>query len=253
MWDPGTYLSFSDQRHRPAYELLSRVGAETARRVVDLGCGAGNLTHLLTDRWPDAEVEALDSSPEMVESARGRGIPARVADVRDWKPSPDTDVVLCNAVLQWVPEHVELLRQWIPALPPGAWFAFQVPGNFTAPSHNIIRDLAASPRWSSRLRDVFLRRDAVLEPQGYADLLADLGVAVDAWETTYIQSMHGQDPILEWVSGTALRPIRAALNDSDWEQFRTDLAPLLAEAYPRRTDGVTWFPFRRLFVVAHCC
>jgi trans-aconitate 2-methyltransferase len=250
MWDPAKYLSFSDHRDRPAHELMSRVGAETARRVVDLGCGAGNLTHLLTGRWPAAELEALDASPEMVEAARQRGVPARVCDVRDWKPAPDTDVVLCNAVLQWVPGHVDLLRRWIPQLPAGAWFAFQVPGNFHAPSHSTIRELAASPRWRDRLCEAFLGEEAVPAPQRYADALADLGAEVDAWETTYLQAMHGENPVLEWVTGTALRPVRAVLGESEWEAFRADLAPRLAEAYPRRADGVTWFPFRRLFVVA---
>ncbi|MER6990974.1 trans-aconitate 2-methyltransferase [Saccharopolyspora hirsuta] len=249
MWDPQKYLSFSEQRDRPAHDLMTRVGAERARRVVDLGCGAGNLTSLLTDRWPEAEVEATDSSPEMVEAARARGVPARLEDVRDWKPLPDTDVVLCNAVLQWVPEHVELLQRWMPELPKGAWFAFQVPGNFESPSYVTIRELLAEPRWRDRAG--VLRTDSVLTPVGYADALADLGVAVDAWETTYVHALHGPDPILEWVTGTALRPVRAALSDEEWTEFRAQLAPRLAEAYPQRPDGVTWFPFRRLFVVAH--
>ncbi|GAA2349931.1 trans-aconitate 2-methyltransferase [Saccharopolyspora halophila] len=250
MWDPGEYLAFSDHRARPAHELMARVGAASPRRVVDLGCGAGNLTHLLADRWPDAELEALDSSPDMVRAARERGVPARVGDVRAWRPGPDVDVVLCNAVLQWVPEHVQLLRGWIPDLPAGAWFAFQVPGNFDAPSHNIIRELAGSSRWGERLREVPLRKDAVLDPQDYADIAADAGAAVDAWETTYVQAMRGENPVLEWVAGTALRPIRAALDDAEWELFRAELAPELAAAYPRRSDGVTWFAFRRVFVVA---
>ncbi|GAA4613796.1 trans-aconitate 2-methyltransferase [Saccharopolyspora hordei] len=249
MWDPQAYLAFSDYRDRPAHDLLARVGAERARRVVDLGCGAGNLTSLLTDRWPEAEVEATDSSPEMVEAARARGVPARVEDVRDWTPLPDTDVVLCNAVLQWVPEHVDLLRRWLPELPAGAWFAFQVPGNFDSPSHVAVRRLLAEPRW--RDHGIVLRTDPVLDPVGYADVLADLGVAVDAWETTYVHALRGPDPVLEWVTGTALRPVRAALDDAEWAEFRAELAPRLAEAYPQRPDGVTWFPFRRLFVVAH--
>ncbi|MER5392079.1 trans-aconitate 2-methyltransferase [Saccharopolyspora sp. NPDC002686] len=249
MWDPQKYLTFSEQRDRPAHDLMARVGADRARRVVDLGCGAGNLTHLLTDRWPDAVVEAADSSPEMVEAARANGIPARVEDVRDWKPLPDTDVVMCNAVLQWVPEHLELLQRWLTELPSGSWFAFQVPGNFESPSYVAIRELMAEPRWRDRA-DV-LRTDSVLTPVGYADALADLDVAVDAWETTYVHALRGPDPILEWVTGTALRPVRAALGDAEWTEFRAQLAPRLTEAYPQRPDGVTWFPFRRVFVVAH--
>jgi trans-aconitate 2-methyltransferase len=188
VWDPQKYLSFSDQRDRPAHDLLARVGATRARRVVDLGCGAGNLTSLLTDRWPDAAVEATDESPEMVAAAQARGVAARQEDVRDWKPLPDSDVVLCNAVLQWVPEHVELLRRWLPLLPAGAWFAFQVPGNFESPSYVAIRELLAEPRWRDRVGGV-LRPDSVLAPVGYADALADLGAEVDAWETTYVHAL----------------------------------------------------------------
>ncbi|MEV0052508.1 trans-aconitate 2-methyltransferase [Saccharopolyspora shandongensis] len=250
MWDPQKYLSFSDHRNRPAHDLMARVGESRARRVVDLGCGAGNLTSLLTDRWPEAAVEATDASPEMVAAAQARGVAARQEDVRDWKPLPDTDVVLCNAVLQWVPEHVELLQRWLPQLPAGAWFAFQVPGNFESPSHVTIRELAAEPRWRDRVGGV-LRPDAVLPPAGYADVLTDLGAEVDAWETTYVHALTGADPVLEWVTGTALRPVRTALDDTEWTEFRAELAPRLAAAYPRRADGTTWFPFRRIFVVAH--
>lgn len=248
MWDPQQYLRFSDHRVRPAHELLERVGATRARRVVDLGCGAGNLTSLLARRWPDAVVEATDSSPEMVEAARSRGVDARLQDVRDWWPQQDTDVVLCNAVLQWVPEHVELLRGWLPSLPAGAWFAFQVPGNFAAPSHALVRELAAEPEWRA-VAGVLRGPDVVLGPSGYAEAVADLGLAVDAWETTYVQRLTGEDPVLEWISGTALRPVRAVLDDAGWQRFRAQLAPRLRSAYPQRNDGTTWFPFRRIFEI----
>jgi trans-aconitate 2-methyltransferase len=171
--------------------------------------------------------------------------------VLTWRPHPDTDVVVCNAVLQWVPGHDSLLTRWTGELPSGAWLAFQVPGNFDAPSHVGVRALAAEPRWRERLGPVVLREDdAVLGPDGYANLLADAGCEVDAWETTYQQRLTGEDPVLEWVTGTALRPIRAALDEPDWERFRAELAPRLRESYPARADGTTWFPFRRVFVVA---
>jgi trans-aconitate 2-methyltransferase len=248
VWNPARYLDFDDHRSRAFYELCSRIGAERPRRVVDLGCGPGHLTPALAKRWPAAAVEALDSSPEMVEAARQRGVDAQVGDVRNWTPAPDTDVVACNAVLQWVPGHGELLRRWVAGLPAGAWLAFQVPGNFVEPSHALVREQAA--RWPElagvQLRDV----DAVSGPVGYAELLAQRGCSVDAWETTYLQRLTGADPVLEWITGTALRPVRATLSDADWERFRGELAPALRTAYPARPDGSTWFPFRRIFVVA---
>jgi trans-aconitate 2-methyltransferase len=251
MWSPDVYLAFAGHRGRPFFDLLSRVGARDPRRVVDLGCGPGNLTETLTGRWPAAEIEAWDSSPEMVDAARARGVPARVGDVRDWIPAPDTDVVLCNATLQWVPEHSDLLVHWARQLATGSWLAFQVPGNFGAPSHQAVLDLLQSPRWSESLPDFpFRDADVVQSAAGYAGLLSDAGCSVDAWETTYIHELTGADPVLEWITGTALRPVRSSLNGEQWERFRAELIPILNASYPMRADGTTLFPFRRVFVVA---
>lgn len=251
MWDPTTYLTFADHRGRPFRDLVARIGAEQPRRVVDLGCGPGNQTETLAQRWPDAVIEGVDSSPEMVEAARGRGIAATVGDVNDWRPQPDTDVVVTNATLQWVPTHRELLRDWATGLPSGAWLAMQVPGNFGAPSHVLIREQAESPAWRADLAAVVLREDnAVDTPQQYADLLLDAGAQVDAWETTYLQLLTGTDPVLDWVVGTALRPVKAALSEQRWAAFLAELAPRLRAAYPARPDGTTWFEFRRVFAVA---
>ncbi|HEU5474387.1 MAG TPA: trans-aconitate 2-methyltransferase [Actinophytocola sp.] len=251
MWDPDQYLMFDDHRSRPFDELVARIRVESPRRVVDIGCGPAHLTQTLAKRWPGARLEAFDSSPEMVAAARDRGIAAEVRDVRDWIPAPDTDVAVCNAVLQWVPDHGPLLRAWVDALPAGAWLAFQVPGNFDAPSHAQVRALAGTPEWRSHLADLPLRpEDAVLDPSGYAALLAAAGCAVDAWETTYLHRLTGADAVLEWIAGTALRPIRSALSEDAWTRFRAALAPLLRDAYPQRPDGTTWFPFRRVFAVA---
>ena len=249
MWDPAKYLDYADLRGRPFYDLIGRIDATEPRRVVDLGCGPGNLTASLVERWPGATLEAIDSSPEMVDAARAAGIDARVADVHEWTPAPDTDVVVTNAVLQWVPDHRALLRRWIGELPPGAWFAMQVPGNMGSPSHVLARSLASRPEWSV-LRGVLRGEEAVDDPTGYADLFADAGCAVDVWETTYVQRLSGPDAVLEWIAGTALRPVRAALDDAEWKRFRAELAPMLDEAYPPRPDGTTWFPFRRVFAVA---
>jgi trans-aconitate 2-methyltransferase len=251
MWNPDAYLAFGDERARPFFDLLSRVGAESPRRVVDLGCGPGNLTVSLAQRWPGAVVEALDSSPEMVESARQRGVDAHVGDVRMWTPRPETDVVLSNAALHWVPEHADLLVGWARELAAGSWIAMQVPGNFDAPSHDTVRQLASREPWVTSLHDMpFMVGKVVDTAAGYADLLTDAGCTVDAWETTYIHELTGEHPVLEWITGTALRPVRSRLTDEQWQQFREELKPLLEQAYPKRSDGATFFPFRRVFVVA---
>jgi trans-aconitate 2-methyltransferase len=251
MWNPDVYLTYADQRGRPFYDLLSRVDSREPRRIVDLGCGPGNLTETLTARWPDAVVEAWDSSPEMVAAAQARGVDARVGDVRDWVPAPDTDVVVSNATLHWIPEHPQLLVRWAGQLAAGSWIAFQVPANFDAPSHQAVRELVQQPAWSDLLRNFPFEKGEVVRPaEGYAGLMTDAGCTVDAWETTYVHELTGENPVLEWIHGTALRPVRAALSDAQWEQFRAELIPMLAAAYPVRADGATFFPFRRIFVVA---
>jgi trans-aconitate 2-methyltransferase len=246
-WDPDLYLDFDDLRSRPFADLLARVGARAPRHVVDAGCGPGHLTTILAARWPAARVTAFDSSPEMVAAARSRGVEARRADVATWEPDDDVDVIVTNAVLQWVPGHRDLLRRWVGSLPDGGWLAMQVPGNFTAPSHELARDVAE--RFGVPLRDAA----TVAEPADYADDLAGAGAsAVDVWETTYLQRLTGEDPVLHWISGTALRPVRDALSDADYAAYTAELAPRLREAYPRRDDGSTWFPFRRVFAVGAC-
>jgi trans-aconitate 2-methyltransferase len=247
VWDPSLYLDFDDHRSRPFHDLLARIGAVAPRRVVDLGCGPGHLTSLLSARWPDASVTALDSSAEMVAAARERRIDAELADVVGWTPGPDTDVVITNAVLQWVPSHPELLPGWIAAMPEGGWFGLQVPGNLAAPSHESIRQVLALPRWSGVT--TVRGSDAVLEPSEYASLLTGVGATADVWETTYLHRLTGPDPVLTWISATALRPVRDALSEADYAAFRADLAPRLREAYPEGADGSTWFPFRRIFAV----
>ncbi|MFC5063597.1 trans-aconitate 2-methyltransferase [Actinomycetospora atypica] len=240
-WDPGLYLDFDDHRSRPFADLLARVGAREPRHVVDAGCGPGHLTEVLARRWPGARISAFDSSPEMVAAARERGVDAVQASVQDWEP--EGDVIVSNAVLQWVPGHRELLRRWLEGLPDEGWLAVQVPGNFWAPSHVLARETAQ--HFGVPLQDAA----TVADPADYAEDLAG-AAAVDVWETTYLQRLTGDDPVLRWISGTALRPVRDALSDDEYAAYTAELAPRLREAYPARPDGSTWFPFRRLFVVA---
>ncbi|RIV37850.1 trans-aconitate 2-methyltransferase [Micromonospora radicis] len=254
MWDPATYLRYDDERARPFHDLLARVPATRPRAVVDLGCGPGTLTATLADRWPGSRIVGLDSSAEMIARAAALDTPVgfAVADVRDWRPEPGTDVVVSNAVLQWVPGHRALLTRWARELPTGAWLATQVPGNFDAPSHRALRELAGRPPWRAALAPL-LREAPVAEPVEYAESLVAAGCAVDAWETTYVHLLTARPdadhPVLTWMEGTALRPVRAALDAADWSAFRTALAVHLAEAYPAR-QGQVYFPFRRIFVVA---
>jgi trans-aconitate 2-methyltransferase len=250
-WDPRQYERFAGERARPFLDLVGRVVATAPRRVVDLGCGTGATTALLADRWPDAQIEGIDSSPEMIAAApSGDRLTFRVGDVASWEPSADVDVVVSNATLHWLPTHRALVAEWAAALPPGGWLAFQVPGNFDAPSHTLLRSLAESPRWAAALSGVLRHDDAVATPAEYASLLLSAGAEVEVWETTYLHVLAGADPVLQWIRGTALRPVLAALSAADGAEFETELAAQLRAAYPATEHG-TLFPFRRIFAVAH--
>ncbi|MEE2523032.1 trans-aconitate 2-methyltransferase [Pseudarthrobacter sp. J75] len=253
-WDPTKYVQFGVHRNRPFFDLTARILADDPAKVVDLGCGPGNLTATLAERWPAARVVGLDSSPEMLARAatHADGSPRlsfELADVGTWLPDAETDVVVTNAVLQWVPGHVELLPKWLDALRPGAWFAMQVPGNFGAPSHALMRGLADSPRWADKLGGVLRHEDVVAEPAEYLEIMLDAGCTADAWETSYQQLLTGENPVLEWVRGTALRPVLAALTPGEGIEFEHEYARLVAGAYPPTAHG-TVFPFRRIFAVA---
>jgi trans-aconitate 2-methyltransferase len=281
MWDPDQYLVFGDERSRPFVDLVRRIDVESPQRVVDLGCGPGNLTALLSRRWPEATVTGIDSSPEMIQAARAVAEPGRldfeVADLCAWAPdaalggSSDTstdgstdrpiDVIVSNATLQWVPGHLALLGRFVGWLAPGGCLAFQVPGNFRAPSHRLLSELRRDPRWAAEVGEGAARHLEVEDPAGYATALLDgpVPVRVDAWETTYLHLLTGPDPVLEWVKGTGLRPVLARLEDagdgsgngSGRAAFLAEYGARLRAAYPSRPDGRTPFPFRRIFVVAH--
>jgi len=251
-WDAAKYAQFGDHRDRPFFDLTGRIRAEEPRQVVDLGCGQGNLTAALGARWPGADVVGIDSSPEMLERAAalaGGGLRFEQADIAGWQPGPDTDVVVTNAALQWVPGHRGLLKEWLAALRPGAWFALQVPGNFDAPSHALMRSLAGTGEWAAPLAGVLRHDDVVGQPADYLKLMLDAGCDADVWETTYLQVLQGPDAVLEWVRGTGLRPVLDALDGPDAERFEGQYGAMLREAYPRGPHG-TVFEFRRVFAVA---
>ena len=254
-WDPDRYLAYADERGRPFVELLARVGAtgEAApRRVVDLGCGPGNLTRLLAERWPRAAVVGVDSSEPMIAKARASvpDLAFEVADLRDWARDVEpgsVDVLVSNPTLQWVPGHLELLPTLVRAVPAGGWFAFQVHGNFGEPSHTIREELAAEEPYAAHTRG--LARPASHDPVVYLESLRAAGCEVDAWETTYLHVLTGEDAVFDWISGTSLRPTAAALPAELWPRFAEELRRRLAVAYPAY-DGRVVLPFRRIFCVA---
>jgi trans-aconitate 2-methyltransferase len=254
VWDPARYLQYADERARPFHELLARVpNPPRCRSVVDLGCGTGALTAQLARRWPAAQVTGVDSSAEMLAGADPQAVTAGVslvqADLREWRPDMPVDVLVTHATLQWIPDHLELLPRLAGWLAPGGALALQVPGNFAEPSHVLLRELADSPRWSPYVGEGRIARPAAYGPREYFEVLARAGLAVDAWETTYLHVLEGEDAVLRWVSGTALRPVLAALpGDAAREAFVAEYGAALREAYVPGRYG-TVLPFRRVFAV----
>jgi trans-aconitate 2-methyltransferase len=255
MWDAAQYLRFGGERARPFFDLVAQVGATSPGYVADLGCGPGNLTAALAQRWPDATVIGVDNSPEMIAAAQA-AVPTstphlsfELGDVWDWHPEFSLDVLTCNAVLQWVPGHDDLLLRWADLLAPGGWLAFQLPGNFDQPTHVLLKELTQSPRWRKQLGDVQLNRQAG-DPGHYVELLTRAGCTVDAWETSYLHILPGDNAVLDWTRGTTLRPVLAALTAEQAEAFLAEYGERLRKAYNPQPFG-TVFPFRRVFAVVH--
>lgn len=254
-WDPERYLTYADERGRPFVELLARIGASSPRLVADLGCGPGNLTQLLKQRWPDAGILGLDSSPEMIAKARERGDGVRyeVTDVRELDPDDRIDVLISNATFQWVPGHLDLLPSLAARVQPGGWFAFSVPGNFEEPSHTVRQALEAEPPYARALGTLRtpLARPSSYDATTYLRTLRSMFTEVDAWETTYLHVLHGEDPVFTWISGTSARPALAALDPLDGDlrpRFEAELKERLRAAYPDDGAGVV-LAFRRIFFV----
>lgn len=253
MWDVAEYRKFAAERSRPFFDLLARVQIERPGLVVDLGCGPGELTRTLSDRWPAARVVGVDSSADMLAKAAPLVRPGRLefvqADLAGWQPPGPVDLLVSNAALHWAGDHPGLLARLAGQLAPGGTLAVQVPNRFRDPAQEAVEAVAADSRWADRLRGVGLGRGSVLPAAEYVDLMHDLGFAVDAWETTYLHVLTGDDPVGDWLAGSGLRPLLARLDPAEAAAFRRTLADRLRSVHPPRR-GVTVFPFPRLFFVA---
>jgi len=247
-WDPAQYLRFAGPRLRPALDLLARIDAENPALVYDLGAG-----------HRAARLVGVDDSAEMLDKAATEipGIATeprpdirwQKADLAAWRPERPADIVYSNAALHWLGAHDRLFLGLFAALAPNGVLAVQMPRNFAAPSHTLMTETAASGPWRHRLVPL-LRPAPVAAPDFYYDLLAPRAAALDIWETEYLQVLEGENPVKEWTKGTWLGPLLAALDEPERSRFEAAYAERIAAAYPRRADGRTLFPFRRLFIIA---
>jgi trans-aconitate 2-methyltransferase len=252
-WDVSQYHRFKDERARPFHELVNRIGPRPVHRFADLGCGTGELTETLLQRWPGARGFGVDNSPDMLKSATQRpavaGLEYIQADIELWEPPEPLDLVVSNATVQWIPDQERMLGHMAKILLPTGTLAVQMPRNFHAPSHVLVAKALEREPWRSRITAVMPRMPP--EPHWYITQLWKLGFPeVDAWTTSYEHILQGNDAVLEWLKGTTLRPMLSQLDGADKERFLEEVAGPLQEAYPRGENG-TILSFRRLFFVAH--
>lgn len=252
-WSAAQYTKFEDDRTRPVGDLLAAVPNQDVRTALDLGCGPGNSTAVLRGRFPDAAVSGLDSSDDMVAAARARlpGIAFQVADITAWQPAERFDMILSNAVLQWLPDHADLFPRLLDALAPGGSLAVQMPDNLAEPVQHLMRTVAADPRWAARIGDVGGQRTRIGTPDWFFRLLQPHCTAVDVWRTTYHHVLPGgAADVVEWFKGSSLRTFLAPLDPAEREDYLAQYQAQVSEILPAMPDGSVLLPFPRLFMVA---
>ncbi|MDB5524681.1 MAG: tam [Rhizobium sp.] len=251
-WSPSQYVKFEDERTRPARDLLAQVPLDSLDRAVDLGCGPGNSTELLIERFGAAQVSGLDSDANMVEAARKRlpGTTFTQADLATWKPGAPQDLLFANAVFQWLPEHLDIFDRLMDELSPGGVLAVQMPDNLDEPSHLLMEESAHAGPWRSAFEGRSTRRAALPSPSVYYDRLVARSSRLDIWHTIYNHPMNGAGAIVEWVKGTGLMPYLQRVPPQQRDDFVEDYTARIARAYPALSDGKVLFRFPRLFMVA---
>lgn len=251
-WNASLYVKFEDERTRPARDLLDRVPLAAVRYAADLGCGPGNSTALLAQRFPHAGIVGIDSSANMLKAARAR-LPAcefAQADLTTWRPDRPFDLLYANAAFQWITGHGAVLSRLLGTLPSGGVLAVQMPDNLAEPSHVLMREIARSGRWARRLADADVTREPIRKPEDYYDLFQPQAQRIDIWHTIYNHPLAGAAAIVEWVRATGLRPYVDPLPDDERADYIAAYTAEIAKAYPPRRDGRVLLRFPRLFMVA---
>jgi len=251
-WNPEIYLQFEKERTLPCKDLVSRIELESPSSIADLGCGPGNSTAVIEEKWPKAELLGIDNSPEMLEKARLSKVRAEWlrADILHWKPEKTFDLIFSNAALQWVPDHETTIPRLFSFVKSGGALAFQMPTRTDLWS-DVLERLRQSSSWKDRFHSASSEFYSH-EPRSYYDLLSGSSRKIDLWETKYYHVLPNAAAVVEWTKGTALRPLLDQLPDSKTrEAFIREYTLELTRAYPAHPDGKLLFPFLRRFVVAY--
>lgn len=249
-WSAKQYSMFEQQRTRPVRDLVAAIPDGDVRTAVDLGCGPGNSTEVLADRFPQALVTGMDSSDDMLVDARKR-LPAlnfELADIGTWNPAQKFDVILANASLQWLPDHATLYPHLVSQLTLGGTLAVQTPDNLDEPAHKLAREVAADGPWATKIGAV--KHNERHTASYYFELLSKHCSTVDVWRTTYHHPLAGSAAVVEWFKGSALRPFLAPLTESEKSAFLDEYLARITKAYPALADGTVLLPFPRLFIIA---
>jgi trans-aconitate 2-methyltransferase len=252
-WNPDAYMKFGSERTRPSVDLVGRIGLAEPASIVDIGCGPGNSTQVLRDRWPKARIIGLDNSPQMIEKARTTYPKEEwvLADAATWSSEAKFDLVFSNATLQWIPDHGTLVGRFFDQVSKGGALAVQVPANSGSPLHRALLGVSRSPEWreaTAGCGELITYRDADF----YYDRLSALSGRVDIWETTYFHVMESRRDLVEWYASTGLRPYLEKLaGDPERAAFKKQILEECESGYPLRRDGRVLFPFKRLFFIAH--
>lgn len=252
-WDPELYRQFEAERTRPASDLLARISTAQPQHISDLGCGPGNSTQLLHQRFPLAQLVGIDNSVAMLASAQQR-LPECAfleADIRQWQPSEPQDLIYANASLQWLTDHQQLFPSLLSKLATHGILAVQMPDNQDEPSHRAMREVAENGPWQQTLLEAGAIRAKVLSANQYYDLLAPQAERVDIWRTTYYHPMPSAQAIVDWLRATGLRPFLEPLSEAMRLDFLQDYLAIIDVAYPQQADGHRLLAFPRLFIVAH--
>lgn len=252
-WKPDLYLTFEKERTQPSIDLVMKIENEKPKRIIDIGCGPGNSTYVLKNKWPNAEIIGLDNSEAMIKQASNKykDIQWVCEDaLSDISKFGTFDIVFSNAVIQWIPNQHLLLSKLYQVVRKGGVLAVQVPCTKDMPIHTELMKLIEAPKWKKHFSSL-ASSYSIHTADFYYNSLCNLTHYIDLWETNYYHIMLDHKSIIKWYSGTGLRPyLDCFTNENKKKEFLDEYEDKLKKAYVLQKDKKVLFPFKRIFFVA---